>query len=214
MNPEQVCSGKGPEVVPGVGFQSQAPDRTISFGYFYKRDSAVSQQIPKTHRDGLEPYISGGEKVHDVVSTGPKTYVLTDSRIVSIWRGAESSSGRAREQVTTTQLGHVASASVDFHGEEPVDTESLIAGGISAFLGLLGVVSASLLSEQTLQLLAIVLGVVFVLVGGYYILKAYDTDSAFVQLHMTLADGTKKSVSFSERGSGFVESVTEQFGRV
>ncbi len=109
-------------------------------------------------------------------------------------------------------LEQVTSATVDFHGEEPVDTESLIAGGASAFMGLLSIVSAALLGEQVLQLLAILAGLIFVLVGGYYILKAYNTDSAFVQLHLALTDGTTRNVSFSKSGVGFVESVAETAG--
>ncbi|WP_435317952.1 hypothetical protein [Haloarchaeobius sp. TZWSO28] len=112
----------------------------------------------------------------------------------------------------TIPLEHVTSATVDFHGEEPVDTESLTAGGVSAFVGLLSIVSATLVSEQALQLLAIAAGVIFVLVGGYYILKAYNTDSAFVQLHLALTDGTTRNVSFSKSGVGFVESVAETAG--
>jgi hypothetical protein len=172
----------------------------------------AGKQIPKSHKTALEPYIGSGESVEDVLALGAKTYVLTDERLVSYWQSAESGSGRERRKVETYPLDQVTSTTVDFHGEEPVDQEALIAGGGSALIGLLSIVSAAIVSEQGLQLLALLAGVVFVLIGGYYIIQAYDTDSAFVQLRLDLVDGSTEHVSLPESGKRFVGAVTSVVG--
>ena len=172
----------------------------------------AGKQIPKSHQQALKPYITNGESVEDVLALGAKTYVLTDDRLVSYWQGAESRSGRERRKVETYPLDQVTSTTVDFHGEESVDQEALVAGVGSALIGLLGIVSATILSEQLQQILALIVGVVFVFVGGYYILQAYNTDSAFVQLRLDLVDGSSKHVSLPESGTQFVGAVTSVVG--
>jgi len=172
----------------------------------------AGRQIPKSHKDALEPYIASGESVQDALALGAKTYVLTDERLCSVWHGAESTSGRARRKVETYPLGHVTSTTVDFHGEEPVDKEALTAGGGAAAIGGLMLFGAFLPTEQLAQLGLIGVGLVFVLVGGYYILQAYDTDSAYVQLRLDLADGSTKNLSYGESGVEFIEAVAEAVG--
>jgi hypothetical protein len=172
----------------------------------------AGKQIPKSHQEALNPYVASSESVEDVLALGAKTYVLTDERLVSYWQSAESQSGRERRKVETYPLDQITSTTVDFHGEEPVDQEALIAGGGSALVSLLAIVSTAIVTEQVLQLLALLAGVVFVLVGGYYILQAYDTDSAFVQLRLDLVDDSSTRVSLPESGTQFVGAVTSVVG--
>jgi len=172
----------------------------------------AGRQIPKSHKDALEPYIASGESVQDTLALGAKTYVLTDERLCSVWQGAESSSGRARRKVETIPLDHVTSTTVDFHGEEPVDKEARAAGGVAAGVGGLMLFGAFLPQEQILQLGLIGIGVVFVLVGAYYLLEAYNTDSAYVRLRLDLADGSTKNLSYGESGVEFIEAVAEGVG--
>lgn len=172
----------------------------------------AGRQIPKSHRNALEPYIANGESVTDALALGAKTYVLTDERLCSVWQGAESNSGRARRKVETTPLDHVTTTTVDFHGEEPVDQEALVAGAGAASVGVLALLGALIPEEQLAQFAAIGIGLAFVLVGAYYLLDAYDTDSAYVQLHLALTDGSHRNMSFDESGTDFVEAVAESVG--
>jgi len=172
----------------------------------------AGRQIPKSHKDALEPYIANGESVRDVLALGAKTYVLTDQRLCSVWHGAESKSGRARRTVETHSLDHVTSTTVDFHGEEPVDKEALTAGGGAAAAGALALFGAFLPKGEIAQLGLIGIGVLFALVGAYYIYQAYDTDSAYVQLRLQLADGSTKNLSYGESGVEFIEAVAEAVG--
>jgi hypothetical protein len=172
----------------------------------------AGRQIPESHKTALEPYIASGETVTDALALGAKTYVLTDERLCSVWQGAESSSGRARRKVETISLEHVTSTTVDFHGEEPVDKEARAAGGIAAGVGGLMLFGALLPKEQLLQLGLIGVGVVFVLIGAYYLFEAYNTDSAYVQLRLDLTDGSTKNLSYGESGVEFIQAVAEAVG--
>jgi hypothetical protein len=172
----------------------------------------AGRQIPESHKTALEPYIASSETVTDALALGAKTYVLTDERLCSVWQGAESKSGRARRKVETTPLDHVTSTTVDFHGEEPVDKEARTAGAIAAAVGGLTLFGSLVPEEQIPQLGLIGIGVLFVLIAAYYILEAYNTDSAYVQLRLDLADGSTKNLSYGESGVEFIQAVAETVG--
>lgn len=176
-----------------------------------------ARQVPETHREAIAPHLADDEGLKDAYhddETG-QTLVVTDRRFLDLRRGEESSSGRAVERVTGYHYEHVTTTKVNFRGDEPADTGQLVAGVIAGFAGLFGILAAVPLFgvNQILGIVAILFGLLFLAVGGIFLLMAYNTDSGDVSIAFDTADGSSAHYGLPKDQHDFATSFSEAVGK-
>jgi len=175
----------------------------------------VSTQIPKSHKNALQPYVAENETALRTASSPDRTYLLTDKRLIKLWQGQEQDSGRARREVKTIRLDEVSKTTVNVRGREPIDYEKLgLAGaGASIALALIYGWSQAGSGDETLSLLLLLGAVGLLAVAVGLAANAYDRDPPYVRLRLALAGSPEETFSFMKGEVEFCEAVSEAVGR-